>query len=335
MKKTILATTLALIGISAASANDDFKLFADKNKKKPTPKVSVKAADEPNEVVVKETVSESKYVTYVDGKAVEVSGFKPAEKATPVAETTHQEAYLKKMLSQQEKDKKAEAKKAKAVAVAPVETARADESWKDKYVNTYPDGLHMFKDNGTYKVKQYKHNGLVTTSVEDKKFYGILANIMKIEESKKKDSKKNQRKLKAYDYKVHELAEKGNENSIDYLCINPRKSPYIQVDVMKHYCSIAAAKGHVEFLGYRAWFDDRVATKVSNNTGRKQHNHLLSQTLKAQASWALLLEIQNTPSEKARQKTVDELNQKQSAHWLHADAVEYAKNTPHEVAHSH
>lgn len=325
MKKTILATTLALIGISTVSANDDFKLFADKNKQKPTPKVSVKAADEPNGVVVKETVSESKYVTYVDGKAVEVSGFKPAEKATPVAETTQQEAYLKKMLSQQEKDKKAEAKKAKA-----------DESWKDKYVNTYPDGLHMFKDNGTYKVKQYKHNGLVSTSVEDKKFYGILANIMKIEESKKKDSKKNQRKLKAYDYKVYELAEKGNENSIDYLCINPRKSPYIQVDVMKHYCSIAAAKGHVEFLGYRAWFDDKIATKVSNyRTGRKQHDHLLMKTLKGQASWALLLEAQNAPNEAVRQRVVRELNEKQSSHWLHADAVELIKTTPHELAHSH
>lgn len=256
-------------------------------------------------------------------KAVEV---KPVSVASS---NTVQERNLEKVLAERNSAPKIETPKA--------EKAPSD-AWASKYTNTYPNSLHLFKDNGTgsSKIRVYTNNTISSTDVNDGTFYKIVSNIESIQASKKANTERSQLKLKSLDYQIHELAKNGNVNSIDYLCINPKKSPYIQVDVMKHYCDIAAANNHVEFFGYRAWIDDPSHVKVSNShSNRKQHDHLLMRSLKGGASWALLLEAQNAPNENIRQKVIYELSAKKSSHWLHAGALQVLSDTPHELGHTH
>lgn len=327
MKKTILVATLALLGGGAATADDDFKLFADKKTKS-----TVKTVAPKDGYSIKQTVSETKFVQYKDGKAVEVAPV--VVKPSP---DIAKEAYLQKMMSSK--------KDLTPVAVESVIEDKAGgekEVWAKQYKDTYPNGLDMFKDNGSNdyyvkkKIRYYADKTVKTSDSDDYQFFNIVSEIEKTQAGKKANTERSQLKLKGLDFKIHELAQKGNVNSIDYLCINPKKSPYIQIDVMKHYCDIASANNHVEFLGYRAWVDDPSHVKVGNaRTNRKQHDHLLLRSLKDNASWALMIEAQRAPNEAIRQKVVEELTTKESPHWLHAGAIKLLKSTPHELPHKH
>ena len=327
MKKTILVATLALLGVGAATANDDFKLFADKKTKS-----TIKTVAPKDGYSVQQTTSETKFVQYKDGKAVEVAPL--AVKSSP---DIAKEVYLQKMMSS-----KSNLLPVAAESVVEDKVGSENEVWAKQYKNTYPSGLDMFKDNGSAdyyakkKIHYYADNTVKTSDSDDHLFFDIISEIEKIQAGKKNNTERSQLKLKGLDFKIHELAQKGNMNSIDYLCINPKQSPYIQVDVMKHYCDIASANNHVEFLGYRAWVDDPSHVKVGNaRTNRKQHDHLLLRSLNDNASWALMIEAQRAPNEAIRQKVIEELTTKESPHWLHGGAIKLLKSTPHELPHKH
>lgn len=187
----------------------------------------------------------------------------------------------------------------------------------------------MFGDNGVYDDVRFTPKD-PAININDKTFYKLLTDMDKVHATRTPYSDKNQNKLKLLDYKVYELAEKGNENAIDYLCLNPKESPYIQVSTMKYYCNLASINGHAEFLGFRAWKDNDSKVKVGNYyTNKREHDHLSKMTLDKGASWAYMLEDKRMDSREVTGEVHQKLHDKQSFHWLHYKAVDDFHKTHH------
>lgn len=339
MQKKVLVTFLAVVGVSSAyAAEQNFKMFTDKKiEKKETPYTSVMPINEETTVISKQRV-----IYKADG-TTEVQ-------AATTATTQASIPNLEKLVA--EKNQKAVKGATEDVVAKAVKTPKATKMPKQKengnalfkdnntakagiskdfsiFKNTAPNGLHAFPDNGVYDNVRYTPKD-PAMSEENKAFYEALAKFEQEKEkfdkakNSDKDIAKFDRMQKLTAYKVFQVAEKGNENAIDYLCINPHNNQHIQVDVMKYHCDIASKNIHMEFLGYRAWeHDDRPVKVAELRSNRKSHDRLVQMTLKGEASWALLLEAKHLKDAKTQKFVVDALKNKKSYHWLHYSALRH------------
>lgn len=303
MKKTLLALTVGIIG-SSALASDDFKMFNDK-------KLSQEFNARTSAVVDTAVVSKKTYIYSNEPNRTQathlnqlpITSTKITVVETPVAEEPNlAQHWLKTSIDK---------------------TQAKIKSWTSDIQAKRNKEVVIYKNRSIY-------NSLDLTSTvpapnsNDKLFFDTVASIDSIQSAKFKSVEdQNQSKIKRLNYTIYELAQKGNVNAIDYLCLNPKKDPYIQVSTMKYFCDLGSINNHTELLGYRAWEKDKAEVQVSNYyTDRRQQDYIAQKALNSGASWASILEVERIPTESTINQVHQALHNKQSYHWLHYDALD-------------